>query len=125
MAIINSSLQTLACSGALPAKRTGICALHQRPKKGSFTNYMSSLISLTFRDSPRCCGQVYLGTIHILRHHIFLDFWIPLLPYVSMFLVSRISKNWHFLTPLPPTSADVIYEWSFPFLSNSEGGLLP
>ena len=28
-----------------------------------------------------------------------------------MFLVLRISKNWHFLTPLPPTSADVIYEW--------------
>ena len=22
------------------------------------------------------------------------------------------SKNWHFLTPPPPTSADVIYEWS-------------
>ena len=31
-----------------------------------------------------------LGTIHILHHHIFGIFW----------------------TPLPPTSADVIYEWS-------------
>ena len=65
MAIINSSL---ACSGALPVKRTGICALHQRPKKGSFTNYMSSLISLTFRDSPRCCGQVYLQAYYIVTN---------------------------------------------------------
>ena len=32
----------------------------------------------------------------------FLGFWTPLPPYVSMFLVLRISKNWHFLTPLPP-----------------------
>ena len=29
-----------------------------------------------------------------------------------MFLVLKISKNWHFLTPLPPASAYVIYEWS-------------
>ena len=43
----------------------------------------------------------------------FLGFFDPLPPYVSMFLVLRISKNWHFLTPFPPpTSADVIYEWS-------------
>ena len=26
----------------------------------------------------------------------FWDFWTPLPPYVSMFLVLRISKNWHF-----------------------------
>ena len=34
----------------------------------------------------------------------FLGFLDPLPPppYVSMFLVLRISKNWHFLTPLPP-----------------------
>ena len=31
--------------------------------------------------------------------------------YVSMFLVLKISKNWHFLT-LPPTNSYVIYEWS-------------
>ena len=30
----------------------------------------------------------------------FWDFWTP--PYVSMFLVLRISKNWQFLTPPPP-----------------------
>ena len=42
----------------------------------------------------------------------FLGFLDPPPPYVSMFLVLRISKNWHFLTPLPPTSAYVIYEWS-------------
>ena len=43
----------------------------------------------------------------------FLGFLDPPPPYVSMFLVLRISKNWHFLTPpSPPTSADVIYEWS-------------
>ena len=40
----------------------------------------------------------------------FLGFLDPPPPYVSMFLVLRISKNWHFLTPPPPT-ADVIYEW--------------
>ena len=28
-----------------------------------------------------------------------------------MFLLLRISKNWHFLTPSPPTSDYVIYEW--------------
>ena len=43
------------------------------------------------------------GTIHILRKHIFGIFVPPLPhPYVSMFLVLKISKNWHFLTPPPP-----------------------
>ena len=42
----------------------------------------------------------------------FWDFWTPLPPYVSMFLVLRISKNWYFLTPLPLRSANVMYEWS-------------
>ena len=42
-----------------------------------------------------------LWTIHILRHHIFGIFGPPS-PYVSMFLILRISKNWHFLTPPPP-----------------------
>ena len=59
--------------------------------------------------------SVFLGFIwdhsYITSSH-FWDFWTPLHPYVSMFLVLRISKNWHFLTPLPPTSADVIYECS-------------
>ena len=47
------------------------------------------------------------GTIHILCKHIFRIFGPA---YARMFLVLRISKNWHFL-PLPPTSAYVIYEW--------------
>ena len=42
----------------------------------------------------------------------FLGFLDPPPPYVSMFLVLRISKDWHFLTPLPPKSADVLHEWS-------------
>ena len=29
-----------------------------------------------------------------------------------MFSVLKIIKNWHFLTPLPPTGDYVIYEWS-------------
>ena len=34
-------------------------------------------------------------------------------PYVFMFLVLKIIKNWHFLTPPPPPTSDyVIYEWS-------------
>ena len=61
------------------------------------------LVNIYFRDHS------YLTSSH------FWDFWIPLPPYVSMFLVLRISKNWHFLTPLPPTSADVIYEWSLAY----------
>ena len=43
-----------------------------------------------------------LGTIHILRNHIFRIFGPPSPPYVIMFLVLKIIKNWHFLTPLPP-----------------------
>ena len=42
----------------------------------------------------------FLGTIHILRKHIFRIFGPPS-PYVSMVLVVKISKNWHFLTPSP------------------------
>ena len=60
----------------------------------------------TYRILYLVRGHSYITSSH------FSDFWTPLLPYVSMFLVLRISKNWHFLTPLPPTSADVIYEWS-------------
>ena len=48
--------------------------------------------------------------IHVLRKHI-LGFFDPL-PYISIFLVLQISKNRHFLTPLPLPSAYVIYEWS-------------
>ena len=36
---------------------------------------------------------------NILRKHIFRIFGPP---YVSMSLALKISKNWHFLTPLPP-----------------------
>ena len=50
------------------------------------------------------------GTIHILRKHIFRIFGPPP-PYLSIFLVLRISKNWHFMSPLH-TSAYLIYEWS-------------
>jgi hypothetical protein len=42
----------------------------------------------------------------------FLGFLDPLPPHVSMFLVLKISKNCHFLTPHPPTGAYVMYEWS-------------
>ena len=41
------------------------------------------------------------GSIHILRNHIFRMFGLPS-PYVSMFLVLKIIKYWHFMTPLPP-----------------------
>ena len=45
-----------------------------------------------------------LGTIHILRNHIFRIFGPPSPPYVIMFLALKIIKNWHFLTPPP-------YKW--------------
>ena len=50
-------------------------------------------LASTFRDHS------YITSSH------FWDFWTPLPPYVSMFLVLKIIKNWHFLTPLPP------YKW--------------
>ena len=66
--------------------------------------------------SLRSCLKI-LESLQILRKGPFIYYVITFLEfldlppsYVSMFLVLRISKNWHFLTP--PTSADVIYEWS-------------
>ena len=56
--------------------------------------------------------KVCLGTIHYVST--FLEFLDPLPPrkhVFSQFLVLKISKNWHFLTPPPPTSAYVIYRW--------------
>ena len=50
---------------------------------------------------------------------IFLGFLNPLPPCVRMFLVLKIIKNWHFLTPL--TSDYVINEWS---LSSKDGNTL-
>ena len=41
---------------------------------------------------------MWLGIIHILRNHI-LGIFGPPLRQLSMFLVLRISKNWHFLNP--------------------------
>ena len=44
----------------------------------------------------------------------FWDFWTPLSPYVSMFLVCTKNKQKLAFSDLPPTptSAEVIYEWS-------------
>ena len=56
------------------------------------------------------------GTIHILRKHIFLVFGAPF--YISTFLLLKISKKIAiFYSPLPPTSAYLIYEWSSRVLS--------
>ena len=52
-----------------------------------------------------------LGTIHILRMYN-LGYFDPLSLYVSIFHVLKISNMDNFLTPLPPSSAYVIYEWS-------------
>ena len=38
----------------------------------------------------------------------FLAFLDPPSPHVSMFLILRVSKNWHFLIPPPSTSGYVI-----------------
>ena len=53
-----------------------------------------------------------LGTIHILRKHIFRLFG-PTYSLVSMFYVLEISKKMQFFNPptIPPTIAYVIYEW--------------
>ena len=55
----------------------------------------------------------YFRIIHIIRKHIFRIFGLPSPLLRKHVLVLRISKNWHFLTPLTRTSAYVIYEWSF------------
>ena len=52
----------------------------------------------------------------------FVDFLEPSSSYISTFYVLKISKNCHFLTPLPPTSAYVIYEWSIPCCNKSLQG---
>ena len=46
--------------------------------------------------------QIFFGDHSYITSSHFWDFWTPLPSYVSMFLVLRISKNWHFLTPPPP-----------------------
>ena len=69
---------------------------------GLFANWQKSLDIMLYGV---CHGTwLAIGTIHVLRHQIFGIFGPPPSPScVSMFLVLRISKNWHFLTPpLPP-----------------------
>ena len=76
--------------------------------------HVLELDSEEVRETP---DHSLLGTIHILRKHIFRIFGPPSLPYVSIILVLRISKNWAFMPPPPPTSAYVLYEWSLIHLS--------
>ena len=53
-----------------------------------------------------------LGTIHLGRWQIFLDFW-PLPPLtVGSFLLLSVGKFGKFLTPPPLKNADVLNEWS-------------
>ena len=94
---------------------TAPCKVHRL-----FTSYFSPSHFLAWADLhnwANLCMKSYLnsdkGTIHILRKHIFRLFGPnhPQ-PYVSIFYVLKISKNCHFLTPIRPTSAYVIYEWS-------------
>ena len=82
------------------------------PSLVHLTSASPTSISLSWSRPNNIAINVTLGTIHILRHHIFGIFRPPFPPYVSMFLVLKIIKKWHFLTPLPPTSDYVIYEWS-------------
>ena len=79
---------------------------------------MSVVVRLLDKDGQQpatgknvAIGNNFLGTIDILRFD-------PTPAFVSKFLELRISKNLHFLTPphsSPPTSANVIYEWSLRF----------
>ena len=63
--------------------------------------------------------RAQLKTIHILRKHVF-TLLTPFLP-TSIFSVLKVSKNCHFLTPLPPTNDYLIYEWSLEILPASLG----
>ena len=53
-----------------------------------------------------------LGTIHILRHHIFGIFGPPSPLRQHVFSTKNKQKLAFSDPPSPPTSADVIYEWS-------------
>ena len=74
-------------------------------------------------------NQMNSRTIHTLHKHIFRIFGPP---YVRMFLVLRISKNWHFLMvlqPLSPTSAYVMVPNKFHnylryFIAAASNGLI-
>ena len=68
-------------------------------------------------------AQKWYGTVHVLRRHIFKHsgpLFHPLANHVLCtenkqempFSVLKLSKKSNFLTPLPPTSAYVMYEWS-------------
>ena len=53
-----------------------------------------------------------LGTIHILRHHIYGIFGAPSPLRQHVFSTKNKQKLAFSDPPPPPTSADVIYEWS-------------
>ena len=57
-------------------------------------------------DAPEIARKNFLRQLwdhsYITSSH-FWDFWTPLPTYVSMFLVLRISKNWHFQNRLRET----------------------
>ena len=58
---------------------------------------------------------LYLGTIHILRKHIFGIFGPPSPPTSACLISTKNKQKLAFSDPpppSPPTSADVIYEWS-------------
>ena len=61
-----------------------------------------------------------LGTIHILRHHNFGVFGPPSPLRQHVFSTKNQQKLTFSDPPSPPTSADVIYEWS---LMNKHAGL--
>ena len=60
-------------------------------------------------------GQTSVGPF-IYYVSTFLGYLDPLPPYISMFLVLKISKNWHFLTPPPYKCLRNI--WMVPVISN-------
>ena len=80
------------------------------PKVRTIWNFSSALLHFCIYERLKKCTFLDFNwhfstvVVGLLRDHLyitsshFLGFWTPLPPYVSMFLVLRISKNWHFLT---------------------------
>ena len=64
-----------------------------------------------WQDIPLNLTFTYLGTIQVLRHHVF-DFFRPIHPPLWWFTVLLIIKNCHFLTTPTHLFDDVILEWS-------------
>ena len=84
-------------NGTPPTRKETVYAkmvsLRRRTTSGDLKRFLSIPTNRSSSSSAKVPFIYYVCT--------FLGFLHPPPPYVSMFLVLKISKNWHFLTPPP------------------------